>query len=131
MITPPVAEILLCSNSNFSPTGAITPPPLAVPPGRPVAMGGRGGFSPPWKTGAPPLGCAVPFAVTIGIEVYPPPLEFCQPPPLLTIQVATALPPDLHPPPPSENPVSAPSSVGLPIVSSCHDAECHARSTPF
>ena len=33
----------------------------------------------------PPLGCAVPFAVTIGIEVYPPPLEFCQPPPLLTI----------------------------------------------
>ena len=38
VITPPplVAENVVCSNSNFSPTGAITPPPpspLAVPPG--------------------------------------------------------------------------------------------------
>ena len=35
---PVVAENCVCSNSNFSPTGAITPPPppssLAVPPGR-------------------------------------------------------------------------------------------------
>ena len=51
-------------------------------PGRPVATGGEGGFSPPpLEKFEPPLGCAVPFAVTIGIEVYPPPLEFCQPPP--------------------------------------------------
>ena len=34
VITPLVAENFVCSNSNFSPTGAITPPPLAVPPGR-------------------------------------------------------------------------------------------------
>ena len=35
VITPLVAENLVCSNSNFSPTGAITPPPpLAVLPGR-------------------------------------------------------------------------------------------------
>ena len=27
VITPLVAEICLCSNSNFSPTGAIPPPP--------------------------------------------------------------------------------------------------------
>ena len=47
---------------------------------RPVATGGRGGLSPPLKKFERPLGCAVPFAVTIGIEVYPP-LEFCQPPP--------------------------------------------------
>ena len=33
VITPPlVAEICLCSNSNFSPTGAIPPPPLSGPP---------------------------------------------------------------------------------------------------
>ena len=52
---------------------------------RPVATGGRGGGAqPPLDKFEPPLGCAVPFAVTIGIEVYPP-LEFCQPPPLLTI----------------------------------------------
>ena len=58
---------------------------------RPVATGGGegggGGLGQIWA----PLGCAFPFAVTIGIEVYPPPppLEFCQiqwtPPPLLTI----------------------------------------------
>ena len=55
---------------------------------RPVATGGRGGAQPPPPPGKiwAPLGCAVPFPVTIGIEVYPPPppLEFCQPP-LLTI----------------------------------------------
>ena len=50
---------------------------------RPVATGGGGGLSPPWKN-LSPLGCAVPFAVTIGIEVYPP-LEFCQLSALLTI----------------------------------------------
>ena len=50
---------------------------------RPVATGGRGGAQPPLERFEPPLGCTVPFAVTIGIEVYPP-LEFCQPP-LLTI----------------------------------------------
>ena len=47
--------------------------------------GARGAQPPLEKFEPPPLGCAVPFAVTIGIEVYPPPLEFCQPPPLLTI----------------------------------------------
>ena len=57
-----------------------SPPPLAVPPGRPVAMGGRGGFSPPLENWSPPLGCAVPFAVTIGIEVYPPPWNSVSPP---------------------------------------------------
>ena len=51
---------------------------------RPVATGGEGGGSAPLEKFEPPLGCSVPFAVTIGIEVYPPP-EFCQPPPLLTI----------------------------------------------
>ena len=31
--TPPlVAKFCVCSNSNFSPTGAITPPPLSGPP---------------------------------------------------------------------------------------------------
>ena len=39
---------------------------------RPVATGG-GKFE-------PPLGCAVPFAVTIGIEVYPPPGILSAPP---------------------------------------------------
>ena len=36
VITPPplVAENFVCSNSNFSPTGAITPPPPSGPPGR-------------------------------------------------------------------------------------------------
>ena len=29
---PLVAENFVCSNSNFSPTGAITPPPLSGPP---------------------------------------------------------------------------------------------------
>ena len=54
---------------------------------KPVATGGARGAQPPWKyLSPPPIGCAVPFAVTIGIEVYPP-LEFCQPPPLLTIPV--------------------------------------------
>ena len=43
---------------------------------------GGGGLSPPGKIWAPPRR-PVPFAVTIGVEVYPP-LEFCQPP-LLTI----------------------------------------------
>ena len=37
------------------------------------SYGGRGGAQPPWKNLSPPLGCSVPFAVTIGIEVYPPP----------------------------------------------------------
>ena len=38
---------------------------------RPVATGGgEGGLSPPWTNLSPPLGCAVPFAVTIGIEVW-------------------------------------------------------------
>ena len=35
VITPLVAEIFVCSNSNFSPTGAITPlsgPPWPLPP---------------------------------------------------------------------------------------------------
>ena len=44
---------------------------------------GGGGSAPPLEKFEPPLSCAVPFAVTIGIEVIPP-LEFCQPP-LLTI----------------------------------------------
>ena len=40
---------------------------------RPVATGGEGGGAqPPLERFEPPLGCAVPFAVTIGIEVYPP-----------------------------------------------------------
>ena len=51
---------------------------------RPVATGGEGGggsaplekFEPP-----PPLGCSVPFAVTIGIEVYPPPPGILSAPP--------------------------------------------------
>ena len=53
---------------------------------RPVATGGEGGggSAPPGKIWAP-LGCAVPFAVTIGIEVYPPPWNSVSPPPLLTI----------------------------------------------
>ena len=43
--------------------------------------GGRGGGSaPPGKIWAPPLGCAVPFAVTIGIEVYLPPWNSVSPP---------------------------------------------------
>ena len=52
----------------------------------PLAIASTGSAPPPLeKFEPPPLGCAVPFAVTIGIEVYPPPpLEFCQPP-LLTI----------------------------------------------
>ena len=54
---------------------------------RAVATGGGrgGGAEPPLEKFEPPLGCAVHFAVTIGIEVYSPPPEFCQPPPLLTI----------------------------------------------
>ena len=44
--------------------------------------GARGGSAPPGKF-EPPLGCAVPFAVTIGIEVYPPPGILSAP--LLTI----------------------------------------------
>ena len=41
---------------------------------RPVATGGGrgGGAQPPWKNVSPPR-LPVPFAVTIGIEVYPPP----------------------------------------------------------
>ena len=35
--------------------------------------GARGGGSAPLEKFEPPLGCTVPFAVTIGIEVYPPP----------------------------------------------------------
>ena len=45
--------------------------------------GGRGGAEPPplWKNLSPPIGCAVPFAVTsIGIEVYPPPGILSAPP---------------------------------------------------
>ena len=64
---------------------------------RPVATGGgRGGLSPPGKNWAP-LGCAVPFAVTIGIEVYPPPGILSAP--LLTIPgygAAYLLPNQLH-----------------------------------
>ena len=53
--------------------------------GRPVATGGGegGGLSPPWKNLSPPLGCIVPFVVTIGNEVYPPWSSVS--PPLLTI----------------------------------------------
>ena len=40
--------------------------------------GGGGGAQPPWTNLSPPR-LPVPFAVTIGIEVYPPPPEFCQP----------------------------------------------------
>ena len=47
--------------------------------------GGEGG-SAPLEIFEPPIGCAVPFAVTIGIEVYPPPpWNSVSPPPLLTI----------------------------------------------
>ena len=56
--------------------------------GRPVATGGGGGGggSVPLEKFEPPPKLPVPFAVTIGVEVYPPPPpEFCQPPPLLTI----------------------------------------------
>ena len=56
---------------------------------RPVATGGARGAQPPWNNLSPPPRLPAPFAVTIGIEVYPP-LEFCQPP-LLTIYLATAL----------------------------------------
>ena len=51
---------------------------------RPVATGGggaRGAQPPPLEKFEPPLGCAVPFAVTIGIEVYPPPGILSAPPP--------------------------------------------------
>ena len=53
---------------------------------RPVATGGEGGggSAPLEKFEPPPLGCSVPFAVTIGIEVYPPPRNSVSPP-LLTI----------------------------------------------
>ena len=67
-----------------------TSPPLDATAQQPLPQarshaGGEGGGSapPPWKNLSPPRR-PVPFAVTIGIEVYPP-LEFCQPPPLLTI----------------------------------------------
>ena len=63
------------------------PLPMSAPrlSTRPVATGGGGGGAqPPWTNLSPPR-LPVPFAVTIGIEVYPPPPEFCQPPPLLTI----------------------------------------------
>ena len=51
---------------------------------RPVATGGEGGggSAPPWKDLSPPRR-PVPFAVTIGIEVYPPPGILSAP--LLTI----------------------------------------------
>ena len=41
--------------------------------------GGEGGLSPPWKNLSPPM-LPVPFAVTIGIEVYPPPGILSDPP---------------------------------------------------
>ena len=42
----------------------------------------------PLETFEPPLGCLPWHFIGIGIEVYPPPLEFCQPPPpLLTIDL--------------------------------------------
>ena len=53
--------------------------------------GGEGGWAPPGKIWAPPLGCPPWHFIGVGIEVYSPPLEFCQPPlefcqpPLLTI----------------------------------------------
>ena len=50
---------------------------------RPVATGGGEGGSPLEKF-EPPLGCLPWHFIGIGNEVYPPPLEFCQPP-LLTI----------------------------------------------
>ena len=59
-------------------TDTDTPRPHAGP--KPRGGGGARGGSAPLEKFEPPLGCAVPFAVTIGIEVYPP-LEFCQPPP--------------------------------------------------
>ena len=38
VITPPlVVEHFVCSNSNFSPTGAITPPPPPPPSENPVS----------------------------------------------------------------------------------------------
>ena len=44
--------------------------------------GGEGGLSPPpLEKFEPPLGCAVPFTVTIGIEVYLPPGILSAPPP--------------------------------------------------
>ena len=51
-----------------------------LPTARPVATGGARGAQPPWKN-LSPLGCAVPFAVTIGIEVDPPPRNSVSPPP--------------------------------------------------
>ena len=63
-------------------TGGSPCPPLASPPPQARSHGGRGGGAqPPWKNvSPPPLGCAVPFAVTIGIEVYPPPWNSVSPP---------------------------------------------------
>ena len=59
--------------------------PLCYIVSRPVATGGgEGGAQPPGNIWAPPIGCAVPFAVTTGIEVYPP-WNSVSPPPLLTI----------------------------------------------
>ena len=53
---------------------------LKCPLCRPVATGGRGGLSPPWKNLSPSRG-PVPFALTIGIEVYsPPPWNSVSPP---------------------------------------------------
>ena len=73
--------------------------PVAMHTGPAVATGGRGGGSAPLEKFEPPLGCAVPFAETIGIEVYPPPPGILSAPPLLTIPGygAACIPP---PPPP-------------------------------
>ena len=65
----------------------IPPVSLVGPDPGPYSHGGGegGGGSAPLEKFEPPLGCAVPFAVTIGIEVYPPPPWNSVSPPLLTI----------------------------------------------
>ena len=85
--------------------------------------GGGGGLSPAGKMWAP-LGFAVPFAVTIGIEVYPPPPGILSAP-LLTIPGYGADPWSMHDPlyvPPSREKYSCRKyNTALPLyIIYCH-----------